>query len=587
MEFLYVLLLGLAFHRVYAFLPYALSDTDDDLFVPRQASSIDPPLSSAAQSRGIWPSPQGTAPADTSIAKTSTWPGTAPASLNSVLTSFTALDYNDLKHHQPDLDKSKLFNYASFQWCIFQFDIGAAGTILSCCPNLTDPSNLDLNFLCISNFVDPFNRCLIKSRSEHAKHIHCLTASNGELSTVVVTTTPKPDTSNRATMYPSQSSQSSAATAAIPTDTSLEAVMENVTYHLPSPGEDAVKVMLLDGSIAQLMANKVIIGTQSVTIPSDLTSSTELPGGITAKPGEATKPDDDDQHDGGVVGLFGALGGIAKGTTSAVGGAVDGIGAVTTGALAFAGGTTGTAASLSAPLSGAIGEMGKFVSSINSIHKSFPGSQLTQAALDTFNGAKKLARQSLNWMKSTQNLVQNFDKLPVEVQSQVKNRAGEFLKTGGTLAQCKAALEAFQDFPWEEAKVPNQTAEVSATTKPMEKTSIQSIPVMSIMSTAQSTSIQSSTATTSTMQSSSSTTTSSQSSSSTSGSPTPTAFNDTTHTIFTKPGTSSEAFKKFVSELDGGKGHLYDFVSDKRHMYLTNLNETQASELKQQYSFIE
>ncbi|KAA8614429.1 hypothetical protein Ptr902_09847 [Pyrenophora tritici-repentis] len=108
MEFLYVLLLGLAFHRVYAFLPYALSDTDDDLFVPRQASSIDPPLSSAAQSRGIWPSPQGTAPADTSIAKTSTWPGTAPASLNSVLTSFTAVSsdiYNSSR--QPE---SSVFN---------------------------------------------------------------------------------------------------------------------------------------------------------------------------------------------------------------------------------------------------------------------------------------------------------------------------------------------------------------------------------------------------------------------------------------------------------------------------------------------
>jgi len=55
-------------------------------------------------------------------------------------------------------------------------------------------------------------------------------------------------------------------------------------------------VTLLDNSIAQLVKEKRIIGSQSVTISSNLASSTGLPGGITAKSEKATNPDD--QHDG-------------------------------------------------------------------------------------------------------------------------------------------------------------------------------------------------------------------------------------------------------------------------------------------------
>ncbi|CAN9155364.1 unnamed protein product [Alternaria alternata] len=187
---------------------------------------------------------------------------------------------------------------------------------------------------------------------------------------------------------------------------SLEAVIGGVGYQLPSSDQDAIDVMLQDGSIAQLLANKIIIGT--------------LSDGITAKPGEATEPeegdDDDDNGGGGGGGLFGALGGIAKGATSAIGGAIDGVGSVTTGALGFAGGTVGAAAGLSEPLSGAVGNMGKFVSSLNGIQKSFPGNELTKGALDTFTGAQSLARQSLNWMKSTANLAQDFPNLPADVQ---------------------------------------------------------------------------------------------------------------------------------------------------------------------------
>jgi len=228
--------------------------------------------------------------------------------------------------------------------------------------------------------------------------------------------------------------------------------------------------------------------------------------------------------------------------------------------------------------------MGKFVSSINGIQKSFPGSQITQGALDTFKGAKRLARQSLDWMKSTQNLVQNFDKLPIEVQSQVKLRVGEFTKAGGTLAECQAALEAFRDFPWEEEEVPSKTAVPSATIEPTEAASIQSTQRTSAV---QSTSGESSASMTSTIQSTSSTVTPSQTSSSSSDAPKPTPYTNYSHTIFTKTGTSFEVFKKFVDELDGGRGALVNLGSFEQQMYLTCLNETQASDIKQLYEFVD
>jgi len=69
----------------------------------------------------------------------------------------------------------------------------------------------------------------------------------------------------------------------------------HITYL--TSNDDAIEVMLLDGSIAQLMANKMIVGSQSVTISLNLASSTGLPGGITVKSKEATNSDED-QHDG-------------------------------------------------------------------------------------------------------------------------------------------------------------------------------------------------------------------------------------------------------------------------------------------------
>ncbi|KAI4912266.1 uncharacterized protein J4E92_010117 [Alternaria infectoria] len=385
-------------------------------------------------------------------------------------------------------------------------------------------------------------------------------------------------------MSSNQPSQASTAPASLPSGTSLEAVIGGIGYSLPSSDEDSIEVMLLDGSVAQLFAGKIIIGDQTVTLPSDLSSETTLPGGISAKPAEATTPDDDDNNDGGgggVGGLFGALGGIARGATSALGGAIGGVDAVTSGALAFAGGTAGA---ISGPLTGAIGDTGKFVSSLNGIQKSFPGNELTKGAFDTFTSAHQLARQSLNWMKSTQNLAQNFDDLSSDVQSKVMSGAGEFVKAGGTLARCKTAMEAFQDFPWEDAEVPSQTAQPSATDKHTETASTQSTKGTS---TTQITSLQSTTDMASTTQSTSSTVTSSQTSSSSSETPTPTADLKREYMISSKHGTPWTSFKTLIDNLDGGEGFLARFDSIESYMYVTMLNSTQAAEIADTNDWIE
>jgi hypothetical protein len=412
-----------------------------------------------------------------------------------------------------------------------------------------------------------------------------VTASDGTPTAVVVTASQQPQASGIETMSPNQPSQHSTAPAAIPTGTSLEAVIGGIGYSLPSLDEDAFEVLMFDGSIAQLLADKIIIWGQTVIIPSGLSSETTLPGGITAKPAEATTPEgnDDDNGGGGGGSLFGALGGIAKGATSALGGAIDGVGAVTAGALGFAAGTTGAISSLSDPLSGAIGNVGNFVSSLNGIQKSFPGNELTKGAFDTFTGAHQLARQALNWMKSTQNVAQGFANLPADVQSKLKSTAGDFAKSGGTLDQCKAAMEAFKDFPWEDADVPSQTAQPSATENPTDKASTQSTKATA---TAQSTSMQSTTDKASTTQSASSTVTSSQSSSSSSETPTstPTLSN---YAIISKPGTSYDTFKQFVSDLDGGGGELAKWDLIKQQMYIAKLNVSQVAEIPQQHTFIQ
>jgi hypothetical protein len=385
-------------------------------------------------------------------------------------------------------------------------------------------------------------------------------------------------------MSSGQSSQASTALAAIPTGPSLEVLIGDVAYQLPSSDEDPIGVLLSDGSLGQLLAGHIVVGGQTMTISSDLSGSTQLAGGITAQPAEVTTPNNtEDDSNGG--GLFGALGGIAKGATSAMGGVINGVGECTTGALAVAAGTTGAVAKLQPQLSGAIGDMGKFVSSLNGIQKSFPGKDLTKGALDTFTGAQNLGRQSLNWMKSTENLVKNFDTLPTGVQDQVKSRCGDIAKAGGVLAQAKTAMEAFREYPWEEAQspteAPSETAEPSATNNP---TSVQNTQGTSTGESA--TSMQSSTQIFSTTQDPSSTISSSQTSSSSSGTPTPTSDIVQAYGIISERGTTLDTFKAFITELDGGKGPLVYWDALNKQMYLTQLNATQAKNISQTHDFI-
>jgi hypothetical protein len=395
-------------------------------------------------------------------------------------------------------------------------------------------------------------------------------------------------------MSSSQNPPTSTAFAAIPTGNSLEVVIGDAAYQLPSSNEGPMEVMLVNGSLAQLFADRVIVEGQTVTVPSQLGSATELPGGITAKPAEATTPygsdtdednnNNDDEDDGSGVGLFAALGGIAGGATSALGGAINSIGSVSTTAMAFAGQGAGAATAFTAPLSGAIGGMSSVVSSFNGIQKSFPGSELKKTAFDTLTSAHTLARQTLNWMKSTQGLVQGFSNLPADVQSKVRARVGEFAKAGGQLEQCRQALETFKDFPWEEAEVPEPTQEPSATNEPTNTESVQSTQISSISHTT--TSMISSTQLQSTTQTESTKTTSSQTSTSSSSTPTPTVEVEKTYVICSKQGTPWTSFKNLTENTNVVQGSLARWDNIGSYMCLVKANATQAQIIARSYDFI-
>ncbi|RYO14266.1 hypothetical protein AA0111_g12041 [Alternaria arborescens] len=595
---LYVLILG----SVHASLPYHLSDTDDDPLVPRDVPPADLYLLSTSVSpSGILSSAPAIVYPTTSTSKVNSSRGTASVLATSIVTSLTPPSSGlpstfsaSLSNRSSQAFASSIYLTSTSKLSIVTSSSGiASGSASTLSVSFSGTSNSSQNLPSSISTISPTSSSSIHSTPDTPVSVSqslvttTVTASNGAPSTLIVTATLSQDTSSGEIMSSSQPSQASTAPAAIPTAPSLEAVIGGVGYQLPSSDQDAIDVMLQDGSIAQLLANKIIIGSQTVTVPSDLTSETALSDGITAKPGEATEPeegdDDDDNGGGGGGGLFGALGGIAKGATSAIGGAIDGVGSVTAGAIGFAGGTVGAAAGLSEPLSGAVGNMGKFVSSLNGIQKSFPGNELTKGALDTFTGAQSLARQSLNWMKSTSNLAQDFPNLPADVQSKLKSTAADFAKDDGPLAQCKAAIEAFRDFPWEEAEVPSQTVDPDTTEKATNTASLQSTQGTS---TAQTTSMKSSTVISSTAMSASSTVTSSQTSSSSSETPTPTPDATKRYGIMSEYGTSWETFKQFITELDGGNGYLAKLDSTQQQIYIAKLNASQVSEIKERYDFI-
>jgi hypothetical protein len=149
-------------------------------------------------------------------------------------------------------------------------------------------------------------------------------------------------------------------------------------------------------------------------------------------------------------------------------------------------------------------------------------------------------------------------------------------------------MEAFKEFPWEEAQAPTEapdaTAEPSATNNPTETASMQSTQGTSVGESA--TSVRSSMQISSTTQGPSYSITSSETTPSSSGTSTPTAEPKQEYAVHSKSGTSNETFVAFINELDEGKGSLYTWDALGGHLHLAKINATQAGELAKNHDFI-
>ena len=120
-------------------------------------------------------------------------------------------------------------------------------------------------------------------------------------------------------------------------------------------------------------------------------------------------------------------------------------------------------------------------------------------------------------------------------------------------------MKAFEEFRWEDPDIPTPTLTASVRTA-------------SSASTKQSGSSRSITTLTSSLSS---------------AKPTSSAGPVQQYAIVSKQGTSTEVFKKFMQEIDGGKGIFEDLPGLRTHFYLTDLNATQASVIKKSYDFLE
>lgn len=357
-----------------------------------------------------------------------------------------------------------------------------------------------------------------------------------------------------------------------PSASVFDVVIDGLTYSLPNPGQPSIEIMLIDGSMAQLLAGKVTLRGQTLNIPSDL--STTLPitvGGqsITAQPGSSKQPDqnNDDDDGGGPFGFLAGIAGIAGGAAKAVGGAATSAASFATGAV----GTGGiTAGNLASTFSGAVGSASNVVSTLNGIQKAFPAGQLSRAGMDTFNNAQNLGRDSMAWMQSVGNLIQGFDGLKPDQQQKVRDSIRDYSKPNGPLIKAVHALEAVSEFPWEE-ELP-KTNLPSATARP-EPTQSAQVTRSSLTESPE--------ATTSKVTETASTTTSSSSSSSALPSSTEQPL---PYFFASRWGTPAEKFKDFVQELDGGIGKLE--ITNYDQAYQTILNSTEVEGLKAKYPFL-
>ncbi|KAF2878051.1 peptidase S8/S53 domain-containing protein [Massariosphaeria phaeospora] len=364
-------------------------------------------------------------------------------------------------------------------------------------------------------------------------------------------------------MFPIQPSQSSATSpsgssaprASVPPAYIFDAVVDGEAYHLPAPEQPPIGILLLDGSVAQLSSDKVVLRGQTMDIPSDLGDAQEISSGgqlITAQPGPSKKPEGQGSGGGGGGGLFGAIGKALGGAASAVKGVAD----VGKGAMDLATGTgSSVAGDLANTVTSATGNVGNLVSSLNGIQEAFPLGELSQAGLDAFSGVQNLGRGSLDWMKSLGKLAQGFDKLSPEVQKQARDNIQEYAKPGGQLEQAQEAMRAFEEFPWESEAPATQVPTATGTPQPTDTASDSQSRTTTIASSTEK--------------------------------PEPTERPSGEYIISSKPGTSLETFKKFTQELNSTTGEIHTWDTLKTQMYITNLTAVVAEELPKQYAFIQ
>ncbi|KAH8637892.1 hypothetical protein IG631_05662 [Alternaria alternata] len=282
------------------------SHPDDDPLVPRDVPPADSYLLNTSVSpSGILSSAPATVYPTTSTPKVNSSRGTASVSATSLVSSLTPASSGLLSTSVASLSNGSSLVFASSIYLTssskLSIETSASGvaslSASTISTSFSGNSNISQNLpISITALSSSASVGLLSSSSYSTPDTiiavsptlvtTTVTASDGAPSTIIITTTQSPDTTAGEIMSSSQPSQAATTPAAIPTGPSLEAVIGGVNYQLPSSEQDAIVVMLHDGSIAQLLANKIIIGGQTVTVLSDLTSETALSDDITAKPGK-------------------------------------------------------------------------------------------------------------------------------------------------------------------------------------------------------------------------------------------------------------------------------------------------------------
>ncbi|KAF1995006.1 subtilisin-like protein [Amniculicola lignicola CBS 123094] len=407
-------------------------------------------------------------------------------------------------------------------------------------------------------------------------------------------------------VQPSQTTSKGAHPSAsdIPRPFIFDAIIDGLVFHLPSPNEPPIEILLFDGSLATLVANKVSLRGQTLHIPAGLSAAQDISSGgqtIKAQPGKSKKPKSGGgRGGGGGGGVFGALAGLA----GAAGSVTSGMANVGKDALSFASSGSGAAAAgLADTFNSAVVGAEDLLSSINGIQESFELEELTEDGIRRVFEAQNLGRQSSNWMRSMGNMIKGFEGLEAQAAQHVRDNIGKYAGAGGGLVAARLAIKAFADFPWKiesstiqkkpsATLMPSTTGvkEPSSTDSGTESSQTPTVSSSSHTATRTNTAApvqasqsfslsQSRAATTAISSTSTSGTTSSSTTSSVRSKP-------TRHFITTEVNTPLDDFKRFTDELDNSTGTSFSYEHTKRHQYLTMLTDEQAKELPKKYKLI-